>query len=158
MFEQVDTAASFEPVDHFVREFADPRRKALDLTRYEGPIDEIAQARMFGRLKLQQRMAFDIEERLQMRRRLAPAELLSARHMQNLPPEAPVAQQRGDLRMAGEAPESVLLPKECRRRGADGAISGIGIIEEGGFARIKRHAASVDVDIDGHRPAGPRKA
>ena len=80
MFEQIDRALRLEPVDQLVGQSVDARRKAFDLPRYEGAIDEIAQARVLGRLEFEQRMAFDIEERPQMGGRLAPAKFLAARH------------------------------------------------------------------------------
>ena len=55
--------------------------------------------------------------------------------MEDLPPEPPVAQQRRDVGMAGEAPEAVILPEENRNFGANRAIGAIGIFGEVRIAR-----------------------
>ena len=75
-----------------------------------------------------------------------PAELLAAHHVQDLPAEAPVAQQRRDVGVGGEAPEAVILPEEDGRRGADRGVGRIRVVEEGGIARIEADAAARGVD------------
>ena len=69
-----------------------------------------------------------------------PAELLAAHHMQDLPAEAAVAQERRDVGVGSKAPEAVILPEERGRSGADRGIGRIGIAEEGGIARVEADA------------------
>ena len=143
-----------------MRERLDFRRQPLDLSRDEGAIDEAAQTRVLGRLQLQQRMALDGVEWLEVRRRLGPAQTLAARHMQHLPAEAAIAQQRRHIGVAGEAPEAVALPEEHGSGFADGAIGGIGVLIEFGVSRIELHAAARRVDFKRHdqpSPAGDRR-
>ena len=102
---------------------------------------EIAEPRVLGRLHLQDRMALDRVERREMGFGRRPAELLAAHHVQDLPAEAPVAQQRRHVGVRGEAPEAVVLPEEDGRCGADRGVGRVRVVEEGGIARIEADAA-----------------
>ena len=110
-----------------------------------------ASAPTFGRFELEQRMPFDRVERVEMFGPLRPAEALAGRHMQDLPAEPPIPQQRRDVGMAAEAPMAVFFPEEDRRRGLDFAIVRIGIAEECGIARIERDLATSGLVLRRHR-------
>ena len=97
-------------------------------------------------------MALERVERGEMGLGRRPAELLAAHHVQDLPAEAPVAQQRRDVGVGGEAPEAVILPEEDGRLGADRGIGGVRVVEEGGIARIEADAAAGGVDDRSHPP------
>ena len=81
-----------------------------------------------------------------------PAELLAAHHVQDLPAEAPVAQERRDVGVRGEAPEAVVLPEEDGRCGANRGVGRVRVVEEGGIARIEADAAAGGVDGRVHAP------
>ena len=141
---------SLESVDLLMRQGRDPRPKGLDPARDEGAVDETPQPCVLGRLELQDRMAFDRIERREMGFGRRPAERLAAHHMQDLPAEALVAQERRDVSMRCKAPEAVILPEERGRSGADRGISRIGIAEESGVARVQADAAPRGVDDQSH--------
>src|SRR5579862_6975267 len=103
-------------------------------------------------------MKLDIEERSQMSRRLAPAQLLAIGHVQDLAAEAPVPQQRGHLRMAGEAPEAIFFPEESRRERPHGAVGDVRIVEKGRIARIKRETTARGVEFHDSCPFGPDRS
>src|SRR5436190_606129 len=68
-------------------------------------------------------------------------------HMQDLPPEAAIAQERRHILMAGKTPMSILLPLEHRRLSPDGMIGRIRIIEEFRIARVKPHRTAAEIDF-----------
>src|SRR5262245_6237768 len=125
----------------------DARAQSFDGARKEGAVDEPTQARVPRRLCFEQRMALEVKEGLEMRRRLGPAELVARHDMQDLAAEAPIAQQCRHIRMAGRAPIAILLPFEHRYGGAQLAIDGIGIIDEIPIARIETDASACSVDL-----------
>ena len=88
---QFRLAPRLEGVDQPVGEFGDARGEPLDLPGEKGAIDERAQPGVLGRLQLEQGMALDGVEGLEMLGGLGPAELLPAHHMKDLPAEATVA-------------------------------------------------------------------
>src|SRR5437870_2387083 len=102
---------------------------------------------MDRRLGFEQRMLFEIVEGFQMRRCLGPAEFLARHHMENLAPEAPVAQQSADIFMAREAPIAIVLPFEDRYSLAQPPIDGMGIVEELYFTRVEADASMGGVDL-----------
>ena len=130
----------------------DAGRELLDLARDEGAVDEIPEPGVLGRLQFEKRMALERVERGEMGFGRRPAELLAAHHMEDLPAEALVAQQGGNVGMGGEAPETVILPEEDGRFGADRGVGGIRIVEEGRIARIEADAAALGVDDGSHGP------
>ncbi len=70
--------------------------------------------------------------------------------MQDLAAEALVAQQRRDVGVSRKAPEAVVLPEEDGRSGADRGVGRIGIVDEGGIARVEADAAARGVEGQGH--------
>ena len=125
----------------------DRRREPLDRARDERAVDEAAQARVLGRFERQQRAVLDRLPRGEMLGRFAPAQFLAGHHMQNLPAKSAVAQQRGHLGMAEATPVPILLPEEGGRRGADGLVGRVGVLEERRIARIEPHAPRGRVDL-----------
>ena len=95
-----------------MRQRRDLRPELFDAARDEGAVDEIAQPRVLGRLELQDRMPSSASNGSKMRLGLGPAELRATDHVQDLPAETAVAQKTGNIGVAGEAPEAVILPKE----------------------------------------------
>ena len=67
--------------------------------------------------------------------------------MEDLPAEAPVAQQAVHIRIGCAAPVAVLLPLEHRRLRADGVIGRIGVLHELRVARIKVDRTGVGIDL-----------
>ena len=59
-----------------------------------------------------------------MQRGIGQAELRATHHVQDLPTKAAIAQQRGYIGVAGEAPEAIILPEECGCRFADRRVGG----------------------------------
>ena len=128
-----------------MRQRGDARREALDLARNESSVDQGAQPGVYRRLERQQRGSSTPAGR-EMLRRLMPVELRAPSECRIVGRNAGRA-AAPRLRNGAKAPEAVLLPEEHRRRGADLAIGGIGIVEKGGIARVesetRRAAASI---------------
>jgi hypothetical protein len=75
-------------------------------------------------------MALERVERLEMLFRIARG------RFDESPAESGVAEQRGDVGEAREAPEALVLPEERRRSFSDRGVGWIGIVEEIGVAGI----------------------
>ena len=105
---------SRESVDLLVRQRRDLRLKLFDAARDEGAVDETAQPRVLGRLELEDRMALERVERLKMRLRLAASRAPRSHHVQDLPAEAAVAQQRGNVGVARRSTRSRNPPRRRR--------------------------------------------
>ncbi len=136
LFDEVGGPLGLKRVDPLVRQLGDAGRELLDLARNEGAVDESPEPGVLGRLQFEKRMALERVERGEMGFGFRPAELLAAHHMEDLPAEAFVAQQGRNVGMGGEAPETVILPEEDGRFGADRGV-------EGRIARIEADAAAL---------------
>jgi hypothetical protein len=151
--DQLRRAAPLEPVDQPVGEVRDARGEPFDLARQKGAVDQRAQPRVLRRLEFEQGVPLHRVKGLEMLRGLRPPQALAAHHMQDLPAEPAVAQQCGDLGVASEAPEAIVLPEKDRGRGADHVVSGVRIVEERGIAGVEPDAPLRGVDIQGHGEA-----
>jgi len=87
-----------------------------------------------------------------------PAEVLAARHMQDLPAEPLVPEQGIHLLEASETPVAIILPHEGGRAIVEGSIEGVGVLVESGVARLGGGAAGGGVDAEGGHGAYLRLA
>ena len=92
---------------------------------------------MHGGLELEKRMLFERVEGSQVRGRLRPTQLLARRDVEDLPPEAPVAQERVHIVVSGEAPVAEFLPKKNGAIIPPSRVKRIGILDERGIAGIE---------------------
>ena len=104
-------SAGLEAVDQFVGERFDARPKPFDLARDEGAVDQRAQPRVRGRLKLEHGIRFDGIEGCQMRAVRCDATAVGNAG-RVLAAEPAVTQQPVDVVIAAEAPEAEILPEE----------------------------------------------
>ena len=81
-------------------------------------------------------MLLEIIERLEARWNVGQAQFLAGRHMENLPPKAPVPQKRVNVLMTGKTPIALLLPFECWHFLAQLMVGGVGILVELRRARV----------------------
>lgn len=153
-FEELDLAVGREPIHEPVRERLEPWPQPLGHALQERPIDERAKSRVLRRLQLEESVPLVGDERRQVPRWLGPAELLAARDMQHLPPEARIAEPRAHVVVAREAPVPVLAPMEHGRLREELAIRGIRILDERRVARVERQRARARVECECRRECG----
>ena len=134
--DEIDTVFALEAVDHLIGQPDNARPQLLDMPRHESPVHQRAQPRVGRCLEVEQRVLLGQIERRGVRLRLGHAQLLARRHMQNFPAEALVPKQGIHILEAGKAPVAILLPEEGRVVGMQPVIEGIGVLVEGGIARV----------------------
>ena len=82
-------------------------------------------------------MFFEFVELREMRGCFGPTELFPGGDVENLTPEAAIAQQRVDVVIGREAPMAKLLPVEDRMFGPPLGIKRVGILDKGWVARVE---------------------
>ena len=135
--DQFGRARLCEAVDGRRCDRDDARTQRLIHAREERTIHERPHAGVLGGFQLEQRMALVGRERGEVRGRLRQPGLGPSHAMQDLAPEAAVAQQCGDVVVAGEAPLVVLRPAEHTACVVQRCVSRIGIRHERGIARVE---------------------
>ena len=113
-------------------------------------------------LKFEKGMFFELIEGGEVGWRFGPAEFLAGGEVENLATKAAVAQEGGDILVRGKTPMAELLPKKYGAFSAQGVVDGVGILDEGGLARIEREVIGQRghgglEDLLSSQVTGPRK-
>jgi hypothetical protein len=115
--QQVNPMAVLEAVDMFMGDGRNARPQPFDPARQKSPVDETSDPGVGGRLELEQRVALEFVEGLEMDGDIGQTALVPAHQVIDLAAEPAVAQDSRYIGVTGQAPVAVLLPSEARALG-----------------------------------------
>ena len=135
--EQLHATAGEERLEQLAREVLGGLAHGLHAPRRERGGDQLADARVVGRLEPEQAPALDVPERLPARVRALGPELLVRAGLREVAAEPTVAQARTDVLVPGHEPAAEALVVKDGRRRAEGVQLRIRVGEEAGIGRIE---------------------
>ena len=151
--QELHRAGFGERLEQVAREVARRLAQRLDAAGREGGCDELADARVIGRLEPEEAPALGRPERLPAWIEGRDADLLGGQHVSKVATKALVAQTAAHVLVARHEPALVRLVVEDGCRLAQPVQDGIRILEKAGIGRIEarrlqqRHGANHTVQV-----------